>query len=104
MGKPSSTDPNSPKGCAGALAACDPEWSDKQYKNVDHVQVGDSPELVAAKTRYNVALRDMQAQQGMIADHERSEKELQQLYDNTPGPVDKIEVKWKLTTAKQMKE
>jgi len=85
-------------------AECGVEFLDNAESNIDRVQSGDPDYLIHAKTRFNSARRDYQSGQTQVGAAFRNRKMLQRLYDNTPGPVEKIEVKWKLTNAETLEE
>jgi hypothetical protein len=85
-----------------ALHLCGSEFFDNAQQNVDRVATDEPDFLIHAKTHYNTMIRDYQAAQGSALDSKRNLDTVQRLYDNTPGPVEKIEVMWKLHTAKQL--
>lgn len=83
---------------------CNSDYFDKADKNVYRVQVGESLELFKAKTLFNNAKKDQIATSNGIAGSTQKVNMLKRLYDSAPGPVEKIDVKWKLTNAETILE
>jgi len=63
--------------------------------------VSDSPEMVAAKEKYHLYSEDAQASRILTSNKKRELASVQNEYDNAPGPVKKIELKWQLQAAEQ---
>lgn len=78
---------------------CPVSYYDAQSHNIGRIQVGDSPEYIAAKERFNRNKRELQVAEGSEANAYRAYKFQQGLYDTAPGFAEKINTKWALTGA-----
>jgi carbonic anhydrase len=78
---------------------CPPEDLDRMWANFHRVQVGDSEEIARIKEEYNRNLREMQLAENQYGQASLRLELSKKLYDNSPGPVDKIQRKWDVVAA-----
>jgi formylmethanofuran dehydrogenase subunit D len=84
--------------------ACPEAFYDEELKHIGRIRVGERPEYVAAKEKYNRAFRELQVVDGQEGAALRNWKLQEGLYKNAPGLVDKINAKWALDGAKAVYE
>jgi len=84
--------------------ACPEKFYDEELKHIGRIRVGESPEFVVAKEKYNRAMRELQVADGQVGAAQRNWKLQEGLYKNAPGLVDKINAKWALDGAKAVYE
>jgi len=86
------------------VSRCREEEYDNMYNNIDRVAVGDPDYLVLAKNNFLRQQRNIQAAEGNYQSAKRAHDYQKSLYDNAPGLVEKIHVKWALDNAAVMKD
>lgn len=89
-------------GSAATEFHCPSAWIDIEFKNIGRIKVGESEDLIAAKTRYNREKRELQVADGAATGAYRSYTFAKSLYDNSPGLAEKINNKWGLVNAKSV--
>jgi len=89
-----------PKPATQDSFVCPQQYLDAASKNVGRVQVGDSPEYIAAKERFIRNKREKQVAEGSEGNAHRAYKYQQQMYEQSPGWAEKINNKWALDGSK----
>jgi len=87
----------------GSNFHCPATFIDEEMANMGRIQVGDSPEFIAAKERFNRNKRELQVAEGAEGNAELAYKLQQKLYNDAPGWAEKINLKWSLEGAKAVK-
>lgn len=87
---------------ANAVQDVDGKCIDTAFKNHGRIAVGESQEMIDAKTSYNKAKRDLQATQTNLGKLRRDLETAKSLYDNAPGVAEKITLKWNLINAEKL--